>query len=340
MSGQKTPFIQQRRKLGSLEVSSLGFGCMNMTWAYGPPVERQHAVAVIRAAHDHGVTFFDTAEIYGPFTSEEFVGEALAPVRDKVVIATKFGFDIDRDTRQVSGLTSRPERIREAVEGSLRRLNTDRIDLLYQHRIDPDVPIEDVAGTVQDLIHEGKVLHFGLSEAGPRTIRRGHAVQPVTAVQNEYSLWSREPEAAVLAICKELGIGFVPWSPLGMGFLAGTVTPRTEFHPGDLRAGFPRFTQEALVANQPIVSLLQQFARRENATPAQVALAWLLAREPFIVPIPGTTRIDHMRENLGAATVALSQDDMRQIEAAWSRIAVHGERSTPALLQMSDDMKG
>lgn len=329
---------RDRRKLGSLEVSSLGLGCMDMTWAYGPGVDKQTAISVIRAAYDQGVTFFDTAEIYGPFTDEEYVGEALAPFRDEVVIATKFGFDIDPEKRGIHGLNSRPEHIKEVAEASLKRLKTDRIDLFYQHRIDHSVPIEDVAGAVKDLIREGKVKHLGLSEAGPKTIRRAHAVQPIAAVQNEYSLWTRDPEPAVLPVCEELGIGLVPWSPLGMGYLTGKVTPQTQFAEGDLRAGFPRFTPEARAANWPIVELLTTWARRKGGTAAQVALAWLMAKKPFIVPIPGTTKREHMKENLGAVNVALSCDEVRQIDADYSKIKVQGARSSPAVLSMSDDM--
>jgi len=328
----------QKRKLGKsgLEVSALGFGCMNMSHAYGPPVDKKYAISVIQAAFALGVTFFDTAEVYGPFTNEKVVGEALAPIRDKVVIATKFGFDFEDSVR---GLNSRPEHIREAVEGSLRRLKTDRIDLLYQHRIDPNIPIEDVANTVKDLIKEGKVKHFGLSEAGPKTIRRAHAVQPVTAVQNEYSLWSREPEKAVLSTCDELGIGFVPWSPLGMGYLTGKIDPSTTFtQNSDLRSGFPRFTHEAMKANRPVVSLLTDMAKRKNATPAQIELAWLLAQRPWIVPIPGTTKMGHLKENLGALKVILSVEDLYEIESKFSKIKVQGDRSTKALLALSDDM--
>lgn len=266
--------VSDKRKLGSLEVSAIGLGCMNMVWAYGPPVDKKQAISVIRAAYEQGVTLFDTAEIYGPFSDEEFVAEALAPFKDKVIISTKFGFDINPDTKQINGLNSRPEHIRKAVEGSLKRLKTDSIDLLYQHRIDPNVPIEEVAGTVKDLIKEGKVKHFGLSEAGPRTIRRAHAVQPLTAIQNEYSLWTRDSEPAVIPLCEELGIGFVPWSPLGMGYLTGKVTIQTKFFKGDLRGGFPRFTPQAIEANQPLVALLSAVAKQENATLAQVALAW------------------------------------------------------------------
>jgi aryl-alcohol dehydrogenase-like predicted oxidoreductase len=326
----------ERRKLGSLEVSALGFGCMNMVWAYGPPVDKQQAVSVIRAAYDQGVTFFDTAEIYGPFTDEEFVGEALAPVRDKVVIATKFGFNIDPASRQINGLTSRPEHIKKVVEASLKRLKTDRIDLLYQHRVDPNVPIEDVAGAVKDLIKEGKVKHFGLSEAGGATIRRAHKVQPVTAVQNEYSVWTRDPEHEVLPTCEELGIGFVPWSPLGMGYLTGTVTPSTTFRTGDLRAMFPRFTPEAHQANRPVVELLERVGKRKEATSGQVALAWLLARRPWIVPIPGTTKLDHLKEDLGALKIELTPADVKEIEDGFAKIQVQGARTTEQLLAQSD----
>lgn len=332
--------LSERRKLGPLEVSGLGLGCMNVAWAYGPPVDRKTAILLIRAGYDQGVTFFDTAEIYGPFISEELVGEALQPVRDKVVIATKFGFDLAPDgTRR--GLNSRPEHIKEAVEGSLKHLRTDRIDLLYQHRVDPNVPIEDVAGAVKDLIQEGKVKHFGLSEAGPVTLRRAHKVQPVTAVQNEYSLWTRDSEPAVIPTCEELGIGFVPWSPLGMGFLAGKITPQTKFHPtADLRANFPRFTPEAIKANQPVIDLVREWARRKSATPAQIALAWLRAQKPWIVPIPGTTKIAHLKENLGAANVVLSADEVRQIETAFSKIKVHGARAGEAQLRLHDELTG
>jgi len=326
----------ERRSLGTLEVSALGFGCMNFVWAYGPPVGRQQALSVIRAAHDRGVTFFDTAEIYGPFTSEEYVGEALASVRDQVVIATKFGFDIDPDTRRINGLNSRPEHIRKVAEASLKRLRTDRIDLLYQHRVDPNVPIEDVAGAVKDLIKEGKVRHFGLSEAGGATIRRAHAVQAVAAVQNEYSVWTRDPEHEVLPTCEELDIGFVPWSPLGMGYLTGKITPSTPFRTGDLRAIFPRFTPEARRANRPVVELLERVGRRKSATPGQVALAWLHARKPWIVPIPGTTKPDHLEENLGARNFKLDAADVKEIEDGFKQIRVQGARSTEQLLERSD----
>lgn len=334
MNNSKTK--SDKRRLGSLEVSALGFGCMNFVWAYGPGVDRKTAVSIIRDAYEQGVTFFDTAEIYGPFLSEEFVGEALAPFRDKVVIATKFGFDINPDTKQINGLNSRPEHIRKVVEASLKRLKTDRIDLLYQHRIDRSVPIEDVAGTLKDLIQEGKVKHYGLSEAGAKTIRRAHVVHPVTAVQNEYSFWTRDSEPAVLPTCEELGIGFVPWSPLGMGYLTGEITPATKFASSDLRNMFPRFTPEAIAANRPIVDLLSEIGQKKHATPGQMALAWLLAKKPFIVPIPGTTKADHLKENLGAPNVSLTADEFQYLESAYTKLKVYGERTTPALQQMSD----
>ena len=335
----RKPGAMPHRKLGTLEVSALGLGCMNVAWAYGPSIDKQAAIALFRRAYDLGVRFFDTAEIYGPFVSEEVVGEALAPMRDRIVIATKFGFDVDPVTRERRGRSSRPEHVRRSVEGSLRRLRTDRIDLLYQHRIDPNVPIEDVAGTVKELIAEGKVKHFGLSEAGPRTIRRAHAVQRVTAVQNEYSLWSRELEPAVIPTCQELGIGFVPWSPLGQGYLSGTITPAARFDPkNDLRAGFPRFSPEALAANKPVIDLLRAVAREKNATPAQIALAWLLAKKPWIVPIPGTTKIAHLEENLGAVGVVLATRDLERIETEFSKITIHGARSSPEVLSWSDEM--
>ncbi len=335
-----SPARLPHRKLGSLEVSALGLGCMNVAYAYGPPIEKDVAIALFRSAYDLGVTFFDTAEIYGPFASEELVGEALAPIRDKVIIATKFGFDVDPVTRERRDRNSRPEHIRKALEGSLKRLRTDHVDLLYQHRIDPNVPIEDVAGTVKELITEGKVKHFGLSEAGPRTIRRAHAVQRVTAVQNEYSLWSRDPEPAVIPTCEELGIGLVPWSPLGQGYLAGTITPAARFDSkNDLRAGFPRYTPEALAANRPVVDLLRSVAQEKNATPAQIALAWLLAQKPWIVPIPGTTKLTHLKENLGALNVKLSPEDLKCLETEFAKIKVQGARSSPAVLSWSDEMK-
>lgn len=327
------------RKLGSLEVTSLGLGCMNVAYGYAPPIEKGAAIALFRSAYDLGVRFFDTAEIYGPFLSEELLGEALAPVRDQIIIATKFGFDVDPATRVRRGRSSRPEHIRRSVEGSLKRLRTDYVDLLYQHRIDPNVPIEDVAGTVKDLIKEGKAKHFGLSEAGPRTIRRAHAVHPVTAVQNEYSLWSRDAEPAVIPTCQELGIGFVPWSPLGQGYLTGTIGPGARFDPkNDLRAGFPRYAPDALAANQPVIDLLRAVAREKDATPAQIALAWLLAQKPWIVPIPGTTKLAHLKENLGAANVKLTPEDLQRMETAFSNIKVHGARSSPEVLSWSDQM--
>jgi aryl-alcohol dehydrogenase-like predicted oxidoreductase len=313
----------QKRKLGTLEVSSLGLGCMGLSFGYGPATDRRDAVALIRAAFERGVTFFDTAEAYGPFTNEEVVGEALEPFRDQVVIATKFGF---KDASPSNGLDSRPERIRQVTDEALKRLRTDRIDLLYQHRVDLAVPIEDVAGTVKELIAEGKVKHFGLSEAGAKTIRRAHAVQPVAALQSEYSLWWREPEQEIMPTLEELGIGFVPFSPLGKGFLTGKIDASTEFDKSDFRNIVPRFAPDARKANQAVVDLLGQIAARKGATPAQIALAWLLAQKPWIVPIPGTTKLHRLEENLGAADVALSDDDLRQIEAALSGIAVEGAR--------------
>jgi len=325
----------QRRMLGSLEVSALGMGCMNFAGMYGPPTDRQEAVRIIRAAYDRGVTFFDTAEVYGPFLDEEIVGEALAPMRDRVVIATKFGFDITPDG-QVRGVISRPDRIKRVTEESLRRLKTDYIDLQYQHRVDPTVPIEDVAGAVQELIREGKVRHFGLSGAGAATIRRAHKVQPVTAVQNEYSVWTRDPEPEVLPTCEELGIGFVPWSPLGMGYLTGTVTPLMVHGPADLRANLPRFTPEARRANWPVVELLQRVGARHQAAPGQIALAWLLARKPWIVPIPGPTTQDQMDQNMDALQVQLTAADIKEIEDGFARIKVQGARLNEPMLAMID----
>lgn len=328
----------QKRQLGQsrLEVSAIGLGCMNLNHAYGPATSKEHAIRLIRMAFERGVTFFDTAEAYGPFSNERVVGEALAPVRDQVVIATKFGFEITPDGA-FKGLNSRPEQIRQVAEASLERLKTDYIDLFYQHRVDPSVPIEEVAGTVKELIEEGKVRHFGLSEAGGATILRAHRVQPVTAVQNEYSVWTRDSEAEVLPVCEKLGIGFVPWSPLGMGYLAGTVGPTTTLDPAsDLRAGFPRFTPEAMRANRPVVDLLRRIADRTHATPAQVALAWLLAQKPWIVPIPGTTSLAHLDEDLGALNVELTPDDLREIDEGYSRIQVQGARTTEALLAITD----
>ena len=316
----------KKRTLGKsgLEVSALGFGCMGISFGYGPATAREHGLAIIRAAVDDGVTFFDTAEAYGPFTNEELVGEALAPVRDQVMIATKFGFKFEGGRQ--AGLDSRPSHIRAVAEASLKRLNTDRIDLLYQHRVDPDVPIEDVAGAVKDLIGEGKVRHFGLSEAGVQTIRRAHAVQPVAALQSEYSLWWREPEREILPALEELGIGFVPFSPLGKGFLTGKIDDKTTFDPADFRNVVPRFTEENRKANLAFVDWLKTFAERKNATPAQIALAWLLAQKPWIVPIPGTTQRHRLEENLGAAAVHLTADDLRDIDRAAAQIEVHGAR--------------
>jgi aryl-alcohol dehydrogenase-like predicted oxidoreductase len=318
----------QKRKLsrGGLEVSALGLGCMGLSFGYGPAVETAAGIALIRKAVDLGVTFFDTAEAYGPFANEELVGEALAPVRDQVVIATKFGFDIDPDSRAQRGLNSRPEHIREVAEASLKRLGTDVIDLFYQHRVDPDVPIEDVAGTVKELIREGKVRHFGLSEAGAQTIRRAHAVQPVAALQSEYSLWWREPEAEVLPVLEELGIGLVPFSPLGKGFLTGAISESTTFDSGDFRNIVPRFSAEARKANQALVDLLGAIAARKRVTSAQIALAWLLAQKPWIVPIPGTTKPHRLEENAGAAAVDLTAEELRDIDDALSGIAVQGAR--------------
>ena len=327
----------QKRKLGkgNLEVSAIDLGCMGMSFGYGPPMDRQEAVALIRAAAERGVTFFDTAEVYGPFTNEEVVGEALAPFRGQVVIATKFGWDIDPQTGERRGLKSRPEHIKVATEGMLRRLKTDRIDLLYQHRVDPDVPIEDVAGAVKELIRQGKVKHFGLSEAGVLTIRRAHAVQPVAALQNEYSLWWRRPEAEVIPTLEELGIGLVPYSPLGKGFLTGKIDETTSFDSTDFRSTLPRFTPEALQANQALVDLLGRIAETKGATPAQLALAWLLAQKPWIVPIPGTTKLHRLEENLGAAAVGLTADDLREIDAAASQVTVQGARYPEHLEQMT-----
>ena len=309
---------------GGLEVSALGFGCMGISYGYGQPTSRAEGIAIIQGAVDGGVTFFDTAEAYGPLTNEELVGEALAPVRDRVIIATKFGFKFENGKQ--AGLDSRPSHIRNVAEAMLKRLKTDRIDLLYQHRVDPDVPIEDVAGTVQDLIREGKVTHFGLSEAGVQTIRRAHAVQPVAALQSEYSLWWREPEKEVLGTLEELGIGLVPFSPLGKGFLTGKIDDKTTFDATDFRNVVPRFSEENRKANLAFVEWLKGFAARKNATPAQIALAWLLAQQPWIVPIPGTTKRGRLEENLGAAQVQLTSDDLREIDRAASQIEVHGAR--------------
>jgi len=317
----------QKRRLGELEVSALGLGCMGMSANYGPPPDRQEMIALIRAAVDRGVTFFDTAESYGPYTNEVLVGEALAPVRQQVVIATKFGHDIDPETGKRRGRNSRPEHIKEVADAALRRLKTEVIDLFYQHRGDPNVPIEDVAGAVKDLIAAGKVKHFGLSEAAAQTIRRADAVQPVSAVQSEYSLWSRDPEAEVLPTCEELGIGFVPWSPLGQGFLTGKLDSKRVFDPRDIRSVFPRFTQENREANQPILDLLHEVAKQKNATPAQIAIAWLLAQRPWIVPIPGTRKLERLDENLAAVEVQLTPAELREIDAAGSSITVKGARA-------------
>ncbi|TML90816.1 MAG: aldo/keto reductase [Actinobacteria bacterium] len=324
----------ETRKLGDLEVSAIGLGCMSMSSGYGPPADKQAMVTLIRSAVERGVMFFDTAQVYGPFTNEELVGEALGPVRDEVVIATKFGFDLE--SRQGGGLDSRPETIRQSVERSLERLRVDTIDLLYQHRVDPNVPIEDVAGTVKRLIEEGKVKHFGLSEAGVQTIRRANAVQPVAALQSEYSLWWREPEGEIVPTLEELGIGFVPFSPLGKGFLTGKIDESTTFDSSDFRNSIPRFDPEARKANRAFVELLASVAERMNATPAQVALAWLLAQKPWIVPIPGTTKLERLEENIAAADVELTSDDLHEIESAASRIAAHGARYPESSERMVD----
>jgi aryl-alcohol dehydrogenase-like predicted oxidoreductase len=327
----------QKRMLGhrNLEVSAIGLGCMGISSGLGPAADRRQGIAVIRAAVERGVTFFDTAEVYGPFVNEELVGEALAPFRDQVVIATKFGFRFDAEGRQV-GLSSRPEHIRQAVDGSLQRLGVDAVDLLYQHRVDPEVTIEDVAGAVRDLIGSGKVKHFGLSEAGPQTIRRAHAVQPVTALQSEYSLWWREPEAEIVPTLEELGIGFVPFSPLGRGFLTGKISAATSFDSSDIRSTIPRFTPEARKANQALVELLGKIAARKKVTQAQIALAWLLAQRPWIVPIPGTRRVERLDENLGAATIELTADDLGEIERAAAQIQVQGARYPEHLQRLID----
>src|SRR5579863_2286598 len=324
----------QKRKLGNLEVSAIGFGCMSISANYGPAAGRNQGVEVIRAAHDKGVTFFDTAEVYGPYTNEELVGEALAPFRDRVVIATKFGFDNENGRT----LNSQPKHIRKVVEESLRRLGTDRIDLYYQHRVYPNVSIEDVANTVKELIKEGKVLHFGLSEASAKTIRRAHAAQPVTAVQTEYSLMQRDPENnGALATCEELGIGFVPWGPVGQGYLTRKIDIATKFDPKmDMRSTFPRFSTENIAANTPIIDLLRRIAEKKNATAAQISLAWLLAQKPWIVPIPGTRNIDHLNENLGAINFQLTPADFREIDAALSKITVHGGRMNEEQMKVVD----
>ena len=327
----------KKRELGKsgLEVSAIGLGCMGMSFGYGPPKDKQEMIALLRAAVGRGVTFFDTAEVYGPFTNEELVGEGLAPFREQVVIATKFGFKLDPKSGRSIGVDSRPEHIKEVAEASLKRLKTEVIDLFYQHRVDPDVAIEDVAGAVKELIHEGKVKHFGLSEPGVQTIRRAHAVQPVTAIQNEYSLWWRKSEHDVLPLLEELGIGFVPYSPLGRGFLTGKMNENTTFDSTDFRNTLPRFTPEARKANRALVDLLGEIAKRKNATPAQIALAWLLAQKPWIVPIPGTTKLKRLDENAGAVEIELTRDDLSEIESAASQIDVQGARYPERLEQMT-----
>jgi aryl-alcohol dehydrogenase-like predicted oxidoreductase len=327
----------KKRKLGKsgLEVSAIGLGCMGMSFGYGPPKDKRDMISVLHAAVERGVTLFDTAEVYGPFTNEELVGEGLAPFRERVVIATKFGFKLDPTSGRSIGVDSRPEHIKEVAEASLKRLRTDVIDLFYQHRVDPEVPIEDVAGAVQELIEEGKVKHFGLSEAGVQTIRRAHAVQPVTALQNEYSLWWRRAEEEVLPALEELGIGFVPFSPLGRGFLTGKMNENTTFDSSDLRNTLPRFTPEARKANRALVDLLGEIAKRKNATPARIALAWLLEQKPWIVPIPGTTKLKRLEENIGAVEIELTRDDLREIESAASQIEVQGARYPEHLEQLT-----
>jgi len=327
----------QKRKLGksNLEVSAIGLGCMGLSFGYGPAVEKQQGISLIRAAVERGVTFFDTAEVYGPWTNEELVGEALAPYRDKVVIATKFGWDIDENGKNTGGLNSRPERIKKVAEASLKRLKTDVIDLFYQHRVDSEVPIEDVAGAVKDLIQAGKVKHFGLSEAGVKTIRRAHAVQPVAALQSEYSLFWREPEQEILPTLEELGIGFVPFSPLGKGFLTGAINADTEFDKADFRNIVPRFTPENRKANQTLVDVISKFARQKGVTPAQIALAWILAQKPWMVPIPGTTKLHRLEENIGGAAVELTSDDLREIDSTASQIKLEGARYPEHLAKLS-----
>ncbi|GAB2811058.1 aldo/keto reductase [Ferruginibacter profundus] len=327
----------QKRKLGNsgLEVSALGFGCMNMSFGYGETVEKKKAIEIIRAAYEQGVTLFDTAEAYGPFSNEELVGEALAPFRDKVIIASKYGFKIENN--QIVGLNSRPEHIKQVAEASLKRLKTDVIDIFYQHRVDPTIPIEDVAGAIKDLVQEGKIKHFGLSEAGANTIRRANAIHPVSVIQSEYSLWTRDPEEKVLDVCEELGIGFVPWSPLGQGYLTGKVNTNQIFDPNtDLRATFPKFTKEAMEANQPILELLANVAKEKNATLAQIALAWLLAQKQFIVPIPGTKTMERMTENNGAVNVTLTATDLKEIQNTYDKINIVGERLSPVHMTFID----
>lgn len=323
------------RKLGTLEVSGLGLGCMSISANYGPPADKDQGIKTIRTAYEKGVTFFDTAEVYGPYTNEELVGEAVAPFRDEVVIASKFGFDLEGS----EGLNSRPEHIKKVVEDSLKRLKTDHIDLYYQHRVDPKIPIEEVAGAMKDLIKEGKILHYGLSEASEKTIRRAHAVQPVTAIQSEYSFMERAPEQnGVLKACEELGIGFVPWGPVGMGYLTGKLDAHTNFDPKtDLRAEFSRFTPENLAANMPIVELLREFAEKKNATPAQISLAWLMAQNPWMVSIPGTRNIDHLNENLGAMNIQLTPEELRELETDFSKIKVHGGRMNEMQMQIVEN---
>ncbi len=332
----------QKRKLGksNLEVSALGLGCMGMSFSYGPPKDKQEMTSLLRAAVERGITFFDTAEVYGPYLNEQLVGEALAPFRGQVVIATKFGFDLSpnldpRGMKGAPGLNSRPEHIKKAVEGSLKRLNVETIDLLYQHRVDPNVPIEDIAGAVKELIQAGKVKHFGLSEAGAKTIRRAHAVQPLTALQSEYSLWTRTPEKEVIPTLEELGIGLVPYSPLGKGFLTGAIKENTTFASSDFRSTLPRFTPEALKANQAVVDLLGEIAKQKRATPAQIALAWLLAQKPWIVPIPGTTKLSRLDENIGSVAIELTSEDLREIDNAASKITVQGDRYPEHLQRMT-----
>ena len=328
----------KKRKLGNLEVTELGFGCMNIAWAYGPETPKEQAIALIRKSYEHGIRFFDTAEVYGPYYSEEVVGEALKPYRNDVVIATKFGFEVDPVTKARKGLNSQPKYIRQNIERMLKRLQTDHIDLLYQHRVDPNVPIEDVAGTVGDLIKEGKVKHFGLSCAGEATIRRAHKEYPVTAVQNEYSFWTRDPEHEVLPTCQELGIGLVPWSPLGMGYLSGQYAQGFPFRENDLRvtASFPRFSDENMIKNRPIVNILQKMAHEKNATPIQINLAWLLAKSPNIVPIPGTVNPYHLEENIASVNVELTKDDIKTLEDAFSQETVYGNRAPEALAAAHD----
>ena len=329
----------QKRRLGksNLEVSAIGLGCMGMSFSYGPPKDKQEMISLLRAAVERGITFFDTAEVYGPFTNEELVGEALAPFRERVVIATKFGFDLSgSDNRPgAAGVNSRPEHIKQAVEGSLKRLQVETIDLLYQHRVDPNVPIEDVAGAVKELIQQGKVKHFGMSEAGAKTIRRAHAVQPVTALQSEYSLWTRTPEEEVIPTLEELGIGFVPFSPLGKGFLTGKIDENAKFDSSDFRSTLPRFTPEALKTNQALIHLLGNIAKQKEATPAQIALAWLLAQKPWMVPIPGTTKLHRLEENICAVAIDLTPDDLREIDSAASKIPVQGARYPEKLEKMT-----